>query len=130
MTEQFPVSHQWLNMVRKLGGVDVLRGILQNASTESLGPFWCRQLCNVVPTELHGHFDAVIPFVKETRLGNKPHTPKTDDQYKYCTKAWSTSPCSCIYKYDGFDGKRNRVLIIGDKAPRTEDSNGIYVPFC
>ena len=47
----------------------------------------------------------VLPMVNTGRLGGKPNSTKVNVNH-YNTMAWPKFPCSCQYKYDGWDGAR------------------------
>ena len=121
-----PVSKAWFEKICRMGTADALSGELKEVSTAIIHPFWCRQLFTLVPPNMLQHVDRVIPFLKTTKRGTAPRTPKiTRDNYY--TNAWSCSPRTCRYTYAGYDAVRNPLQIIGEKLPPSQDSNGVMV---
>ena len=121
-----PVSKAWFEKICEMGGADALSGQLKEASTAIARPLWCRQLFTLAPSAIFQSFDRVIPFLKTTKRGTAPQTPKiTRDNYY--TNAWSSPPCICRYTYAGYDAVRNPLQIIGEKLPPSQDSNGVMV---
>ena len=123
-----PVSEAWFVTICGMNSATALSGALKEASTAIARPFWCHQLLTLVPDNMFPHFNRVIPFLKTTKRGTAPQTPKiTRDNYY--TNAWSYSPCSCRYTYAGYDAVRNPLQIIGERLPPSQDSNGGYGAF-
>ena len=121
-----PVSEAWFVKIRGMNSANALSGALKEASTAIARPFWCHQLFTLFPDNMVKHFASVIPFLKTTKRGTAPQTPKiTRDNYY--TKAWSSSPCTCRYTYAGYDAVRNPLHVIGEKLPPSQDNNGVMV---
>ena len=112
--DHLPISTNWLNKLEAEGAVDCFQGKLKTYCTASIHPFWARSLENVLPPEVAKHVESIIPTVKQSRLGGKHQSPKLE-RYRYYTAAWSSHPCHCKYRYEGFYSQD--VGCIGDPNP-------------
>jgi hypothetical protein len=106
-----PVSSPWLTALDSMQeGLSPcrspLKGLLDEISSQIQEPFWCRQIRNLFSDKLSSNIKKwVLPVVNTGRLGGKPNSPLVNVNH-YNTMAWSKFPCSCQYKYDGWDGAR------------------------
>ena len=111
---RLPVSGEWLRQLDELGATNPLKGLLLDYSTKIDHPFWCRQLVNFASDSDLADMDIVKPLVKQQRLGNKPNSPKLV-AHMYNTAAWSTWPCTCQYRYEGWTTQT--IGVIGESHP-------------
>ena len=103
-----------LDRLEAEGAVDCFQGKLKTLCTASSHPFWARSLENVLTPEVARHVESIIPSVSKSRLGGKHQSPKLE-RYRYYTAAWSSHPCHCKYRYEGFYSQD--VGCIGDPNP-------------
>ena len=99
--EHLPLSKDWLNKLERDGAQDVFQGKLKTYSAATIHPFWARSLDAVLPQPILDKVANIIPAVKTGRVGGKPNSPKLE-RHRYFTAAWSSHPCHCKYRYDGF----------------------------
>ena len=110
-----PISRDWQEKLDSLGAVNSLQGRLLECSTAVDHPFWCRQIFNVAPDDIIDLIiKDVVPDVKKQRLGGKVDSPKMIP-HMYNTRAWSTYPCGCQNRYEGYSNQR--IGIIGSLNP-------------
>ena len=99
--DHLPVSTPWLNKLEAEGAVDCFQGKLKTYRIETSHPLWARSLQNALTPAARSQVEVIIPTVKKSRLGGKHQSPKLE-RYRYYTAAWSSHPCHCKYRYDGF----------------------------
>ena len=99
--DHLPISTNWLNKLEAEGAVDCFQGKLKTYCTASIHPFWARSLEHVLTPAVEKQVALIIPTVNKSRLGGKHLSPKLE-RYRYYTAAWSSHPCHCKYRYEGF----------------------------
>lgn len=113
-----PASRDWLEKLDAAGAVEVLRGQLFMAAHQIPHPFWCRQICDVLPPALVRDLERYLVPAIDLALGTSPYSEKKEE-HLYKTMQFRLDPhCSCQYSYAGAASSKHQLKIRTVTAPQ------------
>ena len=109
MEERLPVSAEWFKRLTAIGAKECFKGKLNSILGQLSHPCWCLQLTDFADDAMKQNVHSIISVLRQYKHGTAPYSDVLK-RYNMYTKAWSYSPCSCVYTYSGYNGGNAKII--------------------